>query len=224
MLESNRSVLLPFVLILIISLPTIFLDKTDSFLFINGLNSPMTDLFFKNVTLLGEGFLIICCFILALFRPTKWFLVLVLGVAIHIALIQINKQILFNHVMRPMGTFNDDGIGALVHLVEGIVIRCEVSFPSGHTTGATFGAVFLAAILGRKWIAWALAIIAMLVGISRVYLAQHFVIDVYFGYFFGLISFILAALIFRSWIPKAAWPDQYISQIFPSIIRRRFKG
>lgn len=70
------------------------------------------------------------------------------------------------------------------------------SFPSGHTQSATTFWVSLMIIFQKIWI-YLLGIIMILgVGISRLYLAVHWPIDVLFGWIFGTIFTILFCKIF----------------------------
>jgi len=61
------------------------------------------------------------------------------------------------------------------------------SFPSGHTLSAFSLYCFIALIIKKK--AWGLLlfIIALLVGISRIVLTQHFLMDVYAGAICGVL-------------------------------------
>ena len=62
------------------------------------------------------------------------------------------------------------------------------SFPSGHTTGAAAFYPALARLSGKAW-AIALAIVlAILIGLSRNYLAVHWPVDVIVGLMIGLVS------------------------------------
>lgn len=208
-LSQYKSVV-PFLILLYILLPVLFIPKHQSFLFINGLHHPTTDILFKNITWLGEGFMVICCAIIALFLKLRWLAAFIFGLIIHALLIQINKQYLFNDVYRPSVYLNWMGLDHLIHFVEGVRIRREVSFPSGHTTGAAFAASFLALILDSKRASVKLVIIATAVGISRVYLAQHFVIDIYFGLFFGVLSSCIGLLVADILHPKCKWMNNFI--------------
>ena len=94
-----------------------------------------------------------------------------------------------------------------------------MSFPSGHTTGAAFAASFIAIVSNSR--AWAifLAFFAIIVGISRVYLAQHFVIDIYFGYLFGFISSLLGfCLIYNRYFNFIVFNNKYLA--FESILKK----
>lgn len=70
------------------------------------------------------------------------------------------------------------------------------SFPSGHTQSATTFWVSLMMILKKTWIYLLGTIIIIGVGISRLYLAVHWPIDVLFGWIFGVIFTILFCNIF----------------------------
>lgn len=211
----------PFVIVLITLFPLVLIPKDQSLLFINGFHSPARDLFFKNLTWLGEGFMIFCCIIILLFLRIRWFFIFSIGLLIHIFLIQINKQYFFNDVYRPSVYMQWVCKDHLLHFVEGIKIRREVSFPSGHTTGASFAASFVALVIKNKRVSFYLALLAICIGISRVYLAQHFVIDIYFGFLFGIISSTIGFSIIRGLRSRYQWMNTYLIPIKSQRIRVR---
>jgi membrane-associated phospholipid phosphatase len=62
------------------------------------------------------------------------------------------------------------------------------SFPSGHTMAA-FGLYAALAFYAKKWYqAFGLFFLALLVGYSRIYLSQHFLVDVIFGAMLGCLA------------------------------------
>ena len=87
---------------------------------------------------------------------------------------QIPKQLFFDKITRP---FASDIPKSLIHTVTGVEIHTLNSFPSGHT--ATAFTLFLLTIylFENKWILAIGFIYALLCGYSRVYLGQHFPLD-----------------------------------------------
>jgi membrane-associated phospholipid phosphatase len=68
-------------------------------------------------------------------------------------------------------------------------------------------ALLLAEVIRKRSWCFILPIVAMLVGYSRVYLAQHFVTDVMAGMTIGMISSYLAMLIYDRYKPaKTKYP------------------
>ncbi len=60
--------------------------------------------------------------------------------------------------------------------------------PSGHAQYSTILYLYLAAWIRKTW-AWILAVFLILaIGFSRIYLGQHFIQDVIFGYLVGLLA------------------------------------
>ncbi|MGY3792227.1 phosphatase PAP2 family protein [Aquimarina sp. 433] len=202
--------IIPFIVILVILSPFLCVPKEQSLLFINRFNSPLRDGFFKNLTWFGEGFMVVCAALTLLFLRVRWFFVFVTGLFLHVFFIQFNKQILFNDIYRPSVYMSWICQDHLLHFAEGIRIRREVSFPSGHTTGAAFAASFIALIFNSNRSSITLALLAISVGFSRVYLAQHFLIDVYFGFLFGTLSSIIAFTLIEKIASKYFWMNKYL--------------
>lgn len=71
------------------------------------------------------------------------------------------------------------------------------SFPSGHTQSATTFWVSMIMIFKEKWIYILGSIMILGVGVSRLYLAVHWPIDVLFGWIFGIIFTILFLNLFN---------------------------
>ena len=93
------------------------------------------------------------------------------------------KYFVFANQVRPSVFFSGR---ATLHFVPGLEVLRYNSFPSGHTAGA-FGLFFMLSLLlhDKRWSAL-FFIIALLVGISRVYLLEHFFRDVYAGSMVGV--------------------------------------
>lgn len=94
-------------------------------------------------------------------------------------------------VSRPRPWLDVDG---LVHLLGESAYR---SFPSGHSTSA-FAFAF-AALYGaeKKWLKWAAMIVAILMGLSRLYVGVHYPTDIIGGILVGWVSGWLAWQICR---------------------------
>jgi membrane-associated phospholipid phosphatase len=101
-------------------------------------------------------------------------------------IISFTSKAFFAHD-RPILYFEKLGNLDTINLVEGVYeVTGQTSFPSGHTMSgfALFG--ILAFLVGKKNIVGTICFItALLVGISRIYLVQHFLKDVYLGAIMG---------------------------------------
>jgi membrane-associated phospholipid phosphatase len=80
----------------------------------------------------------------------------------------------------------------------------ETSFglPSGHALNAMAIWGLMAASMRRKWFQWIMAVVILLIGVSRIYLGVHFISDVLTGW---LIGGILLWAFLRLEKPVAAW-------------------
>lgn len=152
---------------------------------INGAHNPWLDEFFKALTELGNGLILVPLFITALFIQFRLAAIVAAAGALHGILSAILKKVVFSGMPRPKAVLDND----LLHFVQGVSVHTTNSFPSGHTATA-FVLFFLLCHFFSKKMEGVIAMIAMavLVGISRVYLAQHFLIDVACGALLGTFS------------------------------------
>jgi membrane-associated phospholipid phosphatase len=169
----------------------IILEKGDFFLWLNAKHTASLDPFFKYITWLGDGlFWAIVIVLLLLFR--RQFGLLALGVNSIAALMVQGIKNLFN-VPRPSKVYQDLDL----NYVDGVELYKHLSFPSGHTAAAFTGCLLIAYLFRNRYISLACFIIAFLVGISRIYLAQHFLIDVYVGGLSGVMIGLIVIYLFK---------------------------
>jgi len=117
------------------------------------------------------------------------------------------------------GMFLDDGLKQIFHRMrpEPMFYQLGYSFPSGHSFSsvAIYGllAYWIGQEVGSRWriLVWAVAVaLILLVGFSRVYLAQHYPTDVIGGYLAGscwLSGCIIWLTILRNRRPRDAQID-----------------
>jgi membrane-associated phospholipid phosphatase len=190
MLQNNRTFFILFLLFLIfggILLAT--MEQGDAIRFFSGHRSLMRNSFF-------------------IFRYSL--LVLIAGV-LAMGVSFILKKV-FAHP-RPSVFFRARGELEELNIVEGVhLISGHMSFPSGHTTSAFILFGLLALLFARKWY-WnaALFLLALLIGISRIYLVQHFFKDVYTGAITGvLLSVLIYEINNRFPYNESKWLDRSI--------------
>ena len=94
------------------------------------------------------------------------------------------KRVAFPDMQRPVAQMDN----SLLHFVEGVDVQTLYSFPSGHTATAFAMAITLSLLIKHRGLSVLLITLAVLVGYSRIYLLQHFLIDVTAGAFVGIIT------------------------------------
>lgn len=182
--SSIRGLLIMVIALLLLSAPLLLLPKEQVTFWINGLHNPFLDQFFKYITYLGDGLVFIPVVIFLLFRSyvkAGFFAFFVIFEAIMVQLVL--KKGIFAHLDRPMAYIQDFD---LLHQVEGVHLHSLHTFPSGHTQSVFLVALFLVWALKKGPVVNLLILsIAVLTGISRVYILQHFFVDVWVGAFIG---------------------------------------
>jgi membrane-associated phospholipid phosphatase len=122
----------------------------------------------------------------------KDFKLIVLNFLLSTLLTQIPKQLIWDTISRPIssGMPLDE-----IHTVPGVVMHAYNSFPSGHT--ATAFTLFLLTIylFPTKWVFAIGAIFAIIFAYSRVYLGQHFPMDLGGGIIVAVMSVQLSIMI-----------------------------
>jgi membrane-associated phospholipid phosphatase len=166
------------------------LSYGDDILFFNPYRQEPLNTFFIIITHFGEPpahiVLILFCFAI---RKNHYAFSLILVGFLALVVSWFSKG-QFDH-LRPISWFGDLGRGNELVTIPGLRLnRGYTTFPSGHTLSAfsLYGVVAL--ILAREDRAkWGLfcAILAILVGISRIFLVQHFLPDVLTGALIGLL-------------------------------------
>jgi len=171
-------------------------SQADIFLFVNLHYYLFGDFLFPHWTSLGDGlFSVFVVLFLLFFISYKDALIAAIVFLISSAIAQYLKNYIFPLNPRPQPFFLN--LHENIHIIKGVVIHQYNSFPSGHSTSAFAVFCVLALIWEKKQWGWLFFIIALSVGYSRMYLAQHFFLDIYVGSIIG----VLCALFFY-WIFK----------------------
>ncbi|MDX9880541.1 MAG: phosphatase PAP2 family protein [Prolixibacteraceae bacterium] len=98
------------------------------------------------------------------------------------------KEFLKGVFTRPLHYFLYDDFSRFIYTAD---INYYSSFPSGHSMTIFGMFAFFAFLANRKTISVILFFLAVTVGFSRIYLLQHFFVDVYAGAFFGICSLLI---------------------------------
>ena len=163
-------------------------------LYVNQFHSPFQDVFFKYFTNVGDGlFAGFILFTLVFFINIRNIFIGLATFLISGFVCQFMKKIIFFDELRPSKCFGPNQL----HYVEGVVLYFYNSFPSGHSTTAFAMFIFLAYLFKNKYSQVSFAIVACLAAYSRVYLSQHFFVDIACGGIIGIASFLISYSIFK---------------------------
>ncbi len=195
--QENKFYGIGFILWLLLGAGIIFAtQKGEVILFFNDHRSYYGDLFFRYGTMIGEeiAYLIILIFLFFYRRKAAWLIPITGGV---VMLVSKGLKELFQQD-RPVAWFKKQDLYEVLNTIEGEPLFSGASsFPSGHTMSA-FALFGLLALLlsNQKWLGLPILIVAIIVGISRVYLIHHFFVDIYAG---SIIGTLLAVIIYLFW-------------------------
>jgi membrane-associated phospholipid phosphatase len=191
------------------------INKGDFVIYFNDWRGSNWDYVFKLFSSMGEGeYFGLFLLLLAIFR-LKY---LITGLSVYLvtgAVAQILKNIF--KIPRPKVFFEGTN---LVTYIKDYEIFSWNSFPSGHSTSGFAIFLFLAIITKNKKIGLVYIACAFMVAVSRVYLVQHFLIDIYFGSILGVIFTILVFNFFDNYnkINNSNWYNfSLLEKILPSL-------
>jgi len=204
-MKINHPFIRAHLVFLVISLPLFFYPKGTFLLWFNQQHTPFLDTFFKYATYIGDGIVPAVIILLLLFVNFYRTIVFTSAIFLETLIVQgLGKQWLFSHLVRPKNYFGED---VVLNFVEGVNVYGHHTFPSGHTGVAFVWLGFLALSINRKW-GIPLFLVAFLASLSRVYIFQHFFVDIYFGSLIGTASVLIAQYFFQqktTLAEKAGW-------------------
>lgn len=157
-------------------------------LYFNQLRTEPLNSIFLFLTYGGEIWAYLLFGTAVLFWRPKFALIIALTGLLAIPVMYLLKDAI--GVDRPLTFFEKrSSLADIVLVPNADTNRGQTSFPSGHTMAAF--ALFsllsrMTASRNPKW-GWVFAMLAILVGISRIFLVQHFLIDVIAGAILGLL-------------------------------------
>jgi len=191
-----------------------FSGKEAAFISLNSYHPFFLNVFFINYTFMGDGIFAICLIAAMFFYFKRKKMAVALLSSFLIS--GIASQLLKNMVSSPRPKLYFEA-GTYLNFIDGVTLTGNSGFPSGHTATAFAIATVLALMIKNK--KWQLLILpaAALVGYSRIYLAQHFLLDVIagalLGSFSGGLAFYLASSrinirsLFKKMYPVSAEPE-----------------
>ena len=175
---------------------------------INRFHFKMLDYFFILFTNLGNGLFAIGLMVFMFIRKKiGWSLQIGISFLVSGLIVQVLKHLI--HSPRPKLYFGP----AAIHCIKGITGTGSASFPSGHTATIFALTTLLCIYFQDRKSGIFFILIAALTGFSRIYLSQHFPIDVLAGSFTGvLVSVVVYLLIplkfFEKRFPNYEWEHQ----------------
>jgi membrane-associated phospholipid phosphatase len=190
MLRQNKLYFTGLVTVLLLSFFfLVFQGKAAAFISLNSYHPFLLNVFFINYTFMGDGIFALCltAALLFYFKRKQQGIALLYSFLISGIAVQVIKNLV--SAPRPKLFFE---AGQYLHFIDGVSLANNSSFPSGHT--ATAFAIATVIVVMMKDKSWQLLILiaTVLVGYSRIYLAQHFLLDVMIGAMIGSVSGVLA--------------------------------
>jgi membrane-associated phospholipid phosphatase len=203
LIKKNKSYFIIYLIFLIIGAPLLLMiNKGDVVLWLNENHTPFWDQFFKTATFFGDGaFFGLVLIPLGFIRIKHIFYGLAVLASSGLTA-QIFKRIF--DMPRPLRYFGD---AVALHFVEGVKVYSYNSFPSGHSATGFALCLLLTILIPNKKLGFLFGICAIIIGLSRSYLVQHFFMDVYFGSIVGVVMTLITYALFLKWkgINTAGW-------------------
>jgi membrane-associated phospholipid phosphatase len=171
--------------------------KVQIHLVINAwVGNPVWDTFFKYITHVGDGLFAFLVILALLFISVRKALYILLSYAGAALISSYLKYILYPNTFRPHSAFGYFVKEVKLNLVDGVEMVAIRSFPSGHALSA-FALFFCLIFMTKNHALKALFfVLAFVSSFSRLYLSQHWLIDVYVGSLIGVAFSLLFYVVF----------------------------
>ena len=207
-LKENKYFLLPWLLTLVVFTGLLLThNKAELHLISNNVNSLFFDQFFRYATWLGDGVMIAIVGVVLLFVRFRYAIAFLIGSLVTAGIVNLFKKVLLDDMYRPSKYF-ELYESAQLHLIEGVKLHSLQSFPSGHTATAFSVFFFLALILKSKPLKFSMFLLAIIVAYSRVYISQHFLIDITAGSAIAVLIMFFTYLWMKGW--NKDWLDSSV--------------
>ncbi len=185
----------------------LLIEQGDLIRYFSSNRSAPGDFFFKYFTKVGEEGAYVLIFLLLLFVRFRYSMLVILTAFITLAISLISKSYFAHPRPHPYFFYTTRELDQ-INLIDGVELLVgSTSFPSGHSMSA-FALYGLLALLwkNKKVFGIACFLTAFFIALSRVYLVQHFLKDIYVGSLIGLsIAIILYHI--QLLIPHNKWLD-----------------
>ncbi|MCB0706376.1 MAG: phosphatase PAP2 family protein [Saprospiraceae bacterium] len=202
----------------------LYMSQGDLIFWASQNRTAFTDYLFIYGTRMGEELVYVLLFVGFLFYRVRLSLAVAATGLLTMGISFISKSFFLHD--RPALYFKKLDILDQINLVQGVELHTgATSFPSGHTMSAFALFGLLALLLPKERKNWSLALfaLALLVALSRVYLVQHFLKDIYLGAWMGVfISLLLYFLLTRR--SEMQTPEHWLNRPFFTFKNRLFLG
>jgi len=166
---------------------SLFVGNINLFLMLNNNLGVLADWLFRYYTNGGDGLVWIAVLLITVFvlKRKDVFPLLISSFILVTLFTQICKYVIVPDEPRPIKAIANT---SLIHTVPGVELHTISSFPSGHTAAAFAVYLLFCLLLAQSFWVYVGLILALFVGYSRIYLAQHFPVDVGAGMIVAVIS------------------------------------
>ncbi|MDD4971814.1 MAG: phosphatase PAP2 family protein [Paludibacter sp.] len=184
-------------------------EKADLHVWITSFNCPAGDVFFHYYTYVGDWvpYMVIAGLLFYSYRMALFVLVSQLATG----LVSIIIKQTWNEP-RPVLYFKEHFPTIQLHQIMGEHLHSTHSFPSGHTITAFAFFLALSFFTKRPLLHFIYFVLALLVGYSRIYLSQHFALDVLVGSVIGVSITMLCKYYYDK--KELNWADGSLRDVF----------
>lgn len=203
--KNNRDFFLGLFLFVVLSVfILVTYSKSEGFYLLNPYHPPFLTYIFIYATYLGDGFFCIAVGILLFIFKQRFLSLMVLS---SYAISGIIAQALKYFVIEPRPAILLKET-TYPYFIDDVTLHNLHAFPSGHTASAFALAAVLSFAAKNKNFSILFLIGALLVGYSRIYLAQHFLDDVLAGAIIGFVSAILCQIFLKKYSGSKIFSDK----------------
>lgn len=173
--------------------------RDTMFLWLNTNLGHYADTFFSYFTYLAEGWIWIPYLLVLTLLLKKDAAFIVINFLSSTLLTQVPKNVIWPNVNRPIAS---DIPVFKIHTVPGVEVHTYNSFPSGHTATAFTLFLITVFLFPNKKVLVIGGTYALICGYSRIYLGQHFPLDIAGGIIAALLSVALSIVIRKELFKK----------------------